>query len=285
MDVGQVEDAVLGRVLGVEHDLQQQVAELLGELRRRALLERVVDLVRLLEQELAQRQVVLLAIPRAAIGRAQARHEPGQAVRAGDVGERLERRACKCAPVASDRRRQLADGRVRRAVEAVTRVVGRIERAQHLRGVRAVGCAAGQRDGSKPRVAIRRLGLDAGSGSRTSGHARVERTAQQRRRQSATGGRQRRSRRSAPRSSSSNPFHSMSAYTHRARLGALRLVGAGSSPSSSAGGASARTMIVAVDLGRFLLGRVPVVEGARRGRSESGPGRARRLAFSSSLTK
>ena len=77
VDVGQVEDAVLGRVLGVEHDLQQQVAELLGELRRRALLERVVDLVRLLEQELAQGQVVLLAIPRAAVGRAQAAESQG----------------------------------------------------------------------------------------------------------------------------------------------------------------------------------------------------------------
>jgi hypothetical protein len=36
LDVGQVEHAGLGRELGVEDDLEQQVAELLGELRRGA---------------------------------------------------------------------------------------------------------------------------------------------------------------------------------------------------------------------------------------------------------
>ena len=69
LDVGQVEDSVLGGELGVEDDLEQQVAELLGQLRRRPGLERVVDLVGLLEQVLAQRRVGLLAVPRAAVRR------------------------------------------------------------------------------------------------------------------------------------------------------------------------------------------------------------------------
>ena len=67
LDVGQVEDAGLGGELGVEHDLEQQVAELAGQRRRGAGLERVVDLVGLLEQVLAQRWVGLLAVPRAAV--------------------------------------------------------------------------------------------------------------------------------------------------------------------------------------------------------------------------
>ena len=67
-DVAQVEDAVLGGELRVQDDLEQQVAELPGELGRGAGLERVVDLVRLLEQVVAQRRVGLLAVPRTAVG-------------------------------------------------------------------------------------------------------------------------------------------------------------------------------------------------------------------------
>ena len=92
VDVGHVEDAVLSRVFSVQHDLEQQVAELFGERRGRALLERVVDLVRLLEQELAQAQVILLAVPRTAIGRSQPGNKPGQRVRAGSVRQWLEGR-------------------------------------------------------------------------------------------------------------------------------------------------------------------------------------------------
>ncbi len=53
---------------------------------RGAVLERVVDLVGLLEQERLQRLVVLLAVPGAAVGLPQPMHEPGQAEGAGDVG-------------------------------------------------------------------------------------------------------------------------------------------------------------------------------------------------------
>ena len=98
LDVGQVEDARLGGELGVEDDLQPQVAELAGQLGRRAGLERVVDLVRLLEQVLAQRCVGLLAVPRAAVGlRAGGReiqgiaHGPATAS-SGATGREVERR-------------------------------------------------------------------------------------------------------------------------------------------------------------------------------------------------
>ena len=54
LDVGQVEDPGLGGQLGVEHDLEEEVTELAGQRGRRARFERVVDLVRLFEQVLAQ---------------------------------------------------------------------------------------------------------------------------------------------------------------------------------------------------------------------------------------
>jgi hypothetical protein len=64
----------------VEDDLEEQVTELAGELRRRAALERVVDLVRLLEEVLPERLVGLLAVPRTAVGLPQSiadgRHGP-----------------------------------------------------------------------------------------------------------------------------------------------------------------------------------------------------------------
>ena len=94
LDVGQVEDARLGRELGVEDDLEEQVAELLGERRRRPALERVVDLVGLLEEVLAERRVGLLAVPRAAVGLAQP---------VADVGHRPRARRT-AAPARSGRR-------------------------------------------------------------------------------------------------------------------------------------------------------------------------------------
>ena len=97
VDVGQVEDARLGRELGVEDDLEEQVAELLGEGRRRAAAERVVDLVGLLEEVVPERLVGLLAVPRAAVRQAQAVRDPGHRPRARDghlAGDRrqVERR-------------------------------------------------------------------------------------------------------------------------------------------------------------------------------------------------
>ena len=45
LDVGQVEDALLGGKLGVQHDLEPEVAELARERGRGAVGEGVVDLV------------------------------------------------------------------------------------------------------------------------------------------------------------------------------------------------------------------------------------------------
>ena len=83
LDVGQVEDAGLRGQLGVEDDLEPEVAELGGQLRRGAAGEGVVDLVGLLEEVVAQRLVGLLAIPRAAVGLPQAVRDPGHPPRRG----------------------------------------------------------------------------------------------------------------------------------------------------------------------------------------------------------
>ena len=71
LDVREVEDVLLGGELRVEHDLEQQVAELAGQRRVHRLAERVVDLVRLLEQVPAQGLVRLFAVPWAAVRLAQ----------------------------------------------------------------------------------------------------------------------------------------------------------------------------------------------------------------------
>ncbi len=81
LDVGQVEDPRLGGQLSVEDDLEEQVAELLGELGRGAGLERVVDLVCLLEEVLPQRLVGLLPVPWAAIGKSKSMADVGHGPR------------------------------------------------------------------------------------------------------------------------------------------------------------------------------------------------------------
>ena len=78
LDVGQVEGAGLRGQLGVQNDLEVEVAELARQLGRGAPVESVVDLVRLLEQMLLERGVRLLAVPRAAVGLAQPVGYPGQ---------------------------------------------------------------------------------------------------------------------------------------------------------------------------------------------------------------
>jgi hypothetical protein len=69
--------------LGVEDHLEQEVAEFLGQCRRRSGLERVIDLVRLLEEVLAQRFVGLLLIPWAAVRSSEALADIGHRPRAG----------------------------------------------------------------------------------------------------------------------------------------------------------------------------------------------------------
>ena len=65
--IGNGEVAVVGRHLGIEEDLQQQVAQLFGQVRPVAPLDGVEDLVGLLQRVLADRVEGLLAVPRAAV--------------------------------------------------------------------------------------------------------------------------------------------------------------------------------------------------------------------------
>ena len=79
-DVVDVEALLLGRDLRVQHDLEQDVAELVGELGVVARLDRSDRLVGLFDHVTAQRQVVLRAVPRTAVGTAQYRDEPHELV-------------------------------------------------------------------------------------------------------------------------------------------------------------------------------------------------------------
>ena len=102
-DVGHVEHARLGGQLRVEDHLEQQVAELAGQLRRRAALERVVDLVRLLEEVVPQRGVRLLPVPRAAVRLPEAGRDPGHPPRRGEVGDGRDRAEVQRCPRARPR--------------------------------------------------------------------------------------------------------------------------------------------------------------------------------------
>jgi hypothetical protein len=146
LHVGEIEHTGLGGELRMEDDLQPEVAQLARELGRGTGLERVVDLVRLLEEMLAQRSVGLLAIPRAAVGRAQPLRDPGHRPRTHhrelggdrrDVDGGLERR-----------RVERADGHAVRLAEATDRVVGGVQATQDVDRVVAPGtCPAGERSG------------------------------------------------------------------------------------------------------------------------------------------
>ena len=135
---------------------------------RRAALQRVVDLVGLLEQEGAQRQVVLLAVPGTAVRLAQAVHEPGQAEGAGHVevvGQRRQQDGAAASAAASAR----ADRGVTRAAE--DRVVRRDRDA-------AAG-PRGRRRGHGARAGRRGRGA-APAGSARAGRRRPRRQEQQR---------------------------------------------------------------------------------------------------------
>ena len=69
------EVALLVRDLREEHDLEQQVAELLAQLGGVAAVDRLERLVRLFEQERAQRLQRLLTIPRAPAGGPERAHD------------------------------------------------------------------------------------------------------------------------------------------------------------------------------------------------------------------
>jgi hypothetical protein len=125
LDVGHVEGASLGGQLGVEDDLQVEIAELIRQVWSGAAVERVVDLVGLFEQMLLERRVSLLAIPRAAVGTAQPGRDPGQGPGAGQGALRRQRGQ-------EERPRQgglieLADGRGFGHADTAHDVVGGVE--------------------------------------------------------------------------------------------------------------------------------------------------------------
>ena len=106
--VAHAEATILAGDLRVQHDLQQQVAQLLGQRRRIALLDGLQHLPGLLDEEAAQRLVRLLAVPGAAFRRPQ-------------MGDDLLRRfkAAVLAQRGQVERRQRAN--LRAAVEGVER--------------------------------------------------------------------------------------------------------------------------------------------------------------------
>src|SRR5262249_13274996 len=79
-DVVDVEASGLARHLGMEDDLQEQIAELAAQLLRVVAIDRLGDLVGLLDDVLADRLVRLLAIPGAAARGTQPRHDLHQLV-------------------------------------------------------------------------------------------------------------------------------------------------------------------------------------------------------------
>jgi hypothetical protein len=79
-DRGEVTGAALLEKQGQEHDLEQEVAELIDELGVVALTCRLGDLVRLLDRVRDDRALVLLAVPRALLAKA-----------VGDIVEARER--------------------------------------------------------------------------------------------------------------------------------------------------------------------------------------------------
>ena len=147
-DVVDVEPAVrggLGGDPGVEDDLQQHVAELLAHGHRVVVDDRVVGLVRLLEQVAAQRGVRLLGVPGAAAGRAQPVHHRDD-VEQPRTG-RLRGAGHSTAPAASGDLRRARPGRPRRPAQPPPRRRARRSTVQPVgpQGVRGRR-GPGQRD-------------------------------------------------------------------------------------------------------------------------------------------
>ncbi len=77
--VAEIERALLLRHAGMEHDLQQQVAEFVLQIVEIAARDRIGDLVGFLDRVWRDGREILLQVPRAAgLGRAQRRHDLDQ---------------------------------------------------------------------------------------------------------------------------------------------------------------------------------------------------------------
>ena len=86
-DVGNVERAGFARQVGVEQDLQQEIAEFLGQILGASLFDGVEDFVGFFDQVGFEGRVGLLAVPGAAAGGAQA----------GLDGDQVFKEFCRCA--------------------------------------------------------------------------------------------------------------------------------------------------------------------------------------------
>ena len=91
VDIGEVERTLLRGELRVQDHLEEQVAQLLGKVGGRSVLDGIERLVGLLEQVRSQREVGLPSVPGASVGCTQARADGRHAVRAAEVGDRVER--------------------------------------------------------------------------------------------------------------------------------------------------------------------------------------------------
>ena len=128
LDVHHVEHAGFGRELSVQDDLQQQIAQLAGQVGSGFLAQGVVDLVRLLEQVLLEGEVGLFAIPRAAVRPAQPIGHPGQRPWAGRG--KLGGDGTQVQSARQRRLRELAHRGCLRDSDAADHVIGRVEPGQ-----------------------------------------------------------------------------------------------------------------------------------------------------------
>ena len=128
--VGEIEGPLFRGELRVQDDLEQEVAELIGEIVRAAALDRVDRFVRLLEEVWPKRQVRLAPVPGATVGRTQAGADRRHPVRAAEVVDRIEGRH---EPVVRQQRRllEVAEGGNRAARQRGDRMRRGVERGQH----------------------------------------------------------------------------------------------------------------------------------------------------------
>ena len=100
-DLPQAEALRFAGDLGVQHHLQQQVAQLFGQVRIVAVADGIGHLVGLLQHVGHQRGVGLLQVPRAAaLGIAQLRHHRPQLIEGGPRGGRRRRCVAGGGPLA-----------------------------------------------------------------------------------------------------------------------------------------------------------------------------------------
>ena len=91
-DVREVECALLVSELRMDRDLEQEIAELITKAPRITGVERLESLVRLFEQMRAQRRMRLLAVPGAAVGRAQTVGDPADGGDGREIDVGIDRR-------------------------------------------------------------------------------------------------------------------------------------------------------------------------------------------------